>query len=156
MSNSTPPRWANRILYDRLIVSCSVLVPLLAAAACAFGLLACESAPGTATTFPDSALRASAAGDWDDVDAAVEIGGGQAEWVISHWWYEGPSARFYRLRNPLGTEALVRIARPERGDALDITATVGPFGDAAAEQRLVERIARRLGQLHGVDAAEIR
>lgn len=128
----------------------------MAAAACAFGLVACQSTPEPTTAFPDTAFRATAPGDWDDIDAAVEIGGGQAEWVISHWWFESPSVRQYRLRDSLGTEARLRIVRADDSGPLQITATVGPLGDAAAESRLVDRVARRLGQLHGVDAAEVR
>lgn len=126
------------------------------AAAVLHGLCACESAPLSNPPFPDSAFRAAAAGDWDDIDAAVEIGGGQAEWVIAQWWYEGAATRFYRLRNPLGTEALLRIRRPNELGPLEITASIGPLGDAEAERELVDRVSRRLGQLHGVDAAEIR
>lgn len=134
----------------------SGLVPMALAAAVLLGLCACESAPPSTPPFPDSAHRAAAPGDWDDIDAAVEIGGGQAEWVITQWWYEGEATRFYRLRTPLGAEALVRIRKPDEQGPLEITASIGPLGDAAAERTLVDRIARRLGQLHGVDAAEIR
>lgn len=131
-------------------------MPTAFAAAVLLGLWACASTPDSTPTFPDTAHRAAAPGDWDDIDAAVEIGGAQAEWVIAQWWYEGEATRFYRLRNALGAEALVRIGKPAQPGPLEITASIGPLGDAAAERTLVDRIARRLGQLHGVDAAEIR
>lgn len=156
MINSTPSRPEDRARSPRLIAFCTDAGHIAAFAAGIFGLSACQSAPGTPSAFPDSAYRAAAQGDWDDIDAAVEIGGDQAEWVISNWWFDGPATRFYTLRSPLGTEALLRIRRTDDNGPLEITATVGPFGDAAAERRLVERVSRRLLQLHGVDAAEVR
>jgi hypothetical protein len=156
MTNCTPSRPEDRAGSTCKIVVCSDISRIAAAAAGILGLMSCQVAPETPTTFPVHAYRAEAPGDWEDIDAAVEIGAGQAEWVISNWWYEGAAARLYKLRNPLGTEALLRIRRTREDGPLEITATVGPFGDAAAEGRIVERVSRRLGQLHGVDAAEIR
>lgn len=156
MQNSTPPSVDRPSAVDVLFAIRSVVLPSALAAAVSWGLGGCASVPDSAPSFPDSAFRAAAPGDWDDIDAAVEIGGGQAEWVIAQWWSAGEATRFYRLRNPLGTEALLRIRKPAETGPLEITASIGPLGDAAAERTLVERITRRLGQLRGVDAAEIR
>ena len=145
MNNCTPSRLRDRDLLPLLIAFCTDMRVALAAAACAFGLVACQSTPETTTAFPDTAFRATAPGDWDDIDAAVEIGGGQAEWVISHWWFESPSVRQYRLRDPLGTEARLNRPRDDSGP-LQITATVGPWAMPRRSARWWS-ITRRLGQL---------
>jgi hypothetical protein len=41
-------------------------------------------------------------------------------------------------------------------DALGLTASVGPLGDAGAEQRLIAVVERRLTQLAGVEVAEFK
>lgn len=78
---------------------------------------------------------------------------------MSRWWWSNPNTRNYDLRNPHGVSGSVRIRQTDGeggSSSLELTASIGPFGDAAAERRLIAAIDRRLQQLRGVDAAEIK
>jgi len=118
---------------------------------------------GCATTnVPDSPFLADAAtsqhpGDWDDVDSAVIWGVNNGEWVIHRQWDVDAQTRLYELRNSEGVSAHLQIHRSPANttDQLDITATVGPIGDAAAERKLIALVARRLEELHGVEVAPL-
>lgn len=121
--------------------------------------IGCASQSGPELTFRPDAARQELEGDWDDIDAAVLAGTNRTEWVVSRWWWSDDSTRNYDLRNAHGTSGSVRIRRASDGGgaaALELTASIGPFGDAAAERELIAAIDRRLQQLRGVDAAEIR
>jgi len=118
----------------------------------------CASETGPDISFRPDATQSAARGDWDDIDSAVIWGANNAEWVIHRWWTVDPATRCYDLRNPAGVSAGLRIRREagSAGDVLALTASVGPFGDAAAEKRLVAVVERRLEQLHGVEVAELK
>jgi hypothetical protein len=131
------------------------IMPLLAAAVAAAG---CAPKTGPDIVFRPDAARASTTGDWDDVDSAVIWGANEAEWVVHRWWSVDSDTRCYDLRNPAGLSASLRIRRLADGgeDALGLTASVGPLGDAGAEQRLIAVVERRLTQLAGVEVAEFK
>lgn len=137
---------------------CSGLIRavFLAAALVAAG---CAGSSGPELPFRPDAATEELQGDWHDIDAAVLAGTNQNEWVVSRWWWSNPNTRNYDLRNPHGVSGSVRIRQTDGeggSSSLELTASIGPFGDAAAERRLIAAIDRRLQQLRGVDAAEIK
>lgn len=118
----------------------------------------CAPTSGPDIEFRPNAVQSSTRGDWDDIDSAVIWGANQAEWVVHRWWSVDSTTRCYDLRNPAGTSASLRIRRLAEGgtDALALTASVGPLGDAGAEKRLIAVVERRLTQLSGVEVAELK
>jgi len=152
MINITPHSLWRIPLVRRLAAACSGWISI-----CSLLLVGCAT-----TSAPDSPFRADAptsqhAGDWNDVDSAVIWGVNNAEWVIHRQWDVDAQTRLYELRNSEGVSAHLRLHRPPANaiDQLEITATVGPIGDAAAERELISVVARRLNQLHGVEVAPL-
>jgi len=153
------PRPARLTQESRRRHACSLaLVSVSSSLALCLWLAGCASESGPDLHFRPDATQAAARGDWDDIDSAVIWGANNAEWVIHRWWSVDESTRCYDLRNPAGTTASLRIRREANGsgDALGLTASVGPLGDAAAEKRLIAVVERRLNQLHGVEVAELK
>lgn len=101
-------------------------------------------------------------GDWDDIDAAAEMGTWWAECV---WvgWPESPSPieRVYTLRHISDARGTLTVRRApadaERVENIDITlsCTMGRFGEPALERDVVAKTARRLAELRGVEFAPL-
>jgi len=121
-------------------------------------IAACASITSPDIEFPPGAAQSQATADWDDADSAVIWGANNAEWVVAKWGSADENTRLYELRNPAGTSALLRIQRPpaQPNGPLELTASVGPIGDAAAERALIAGVERRLADLRGVEVAPIR
>ena len=68
------------------------------------------------------------------------------------------TARIYELRNAHGTAGTLRLHRDsdDPNVPLKLTASIGPFGDAAAEKIIIDGVERRLTALHGIDATAIK
>ncbi len=98
--------------------------------------------------------------DWDDVDAAVEVGVGQAESVVVH---TDPSPdnlqRRYALKHVSGLTGVL-TARVESGDhdprPISFTCTMGAMENGGLAQNILDRIAVRLKDLKGKEVAPIR
>jgi hypothetical protein len=111
---------------------------------------------------PPSTLEAF--GDWDDLDASVQVAAEQSEMAVVR---SAPAAndpglasarsRRFELLTNLNEPVVLEVSREgAAGDRLGMKAAVGRFGDQGRERGLLERLARRLGDLRGVEFAPVR
>jgi hypothetical protein len=136
------------------------------------GFFAGCSGPAWATHGAHSSgTTLQAVGDWNDIDAAVEVAVKKAELAVVEARdatdERGRAQRVFTLVG-LGNEPaeLIVTAKGGAGDksslaqagpvAMQLSASVGRFGDAAREKTLVNALRARLGQLSGVDFAPLR
>lgn len=115
------------------------------------GLAACASE----TVTPPSVISISriGAGDWDDIDAAVDVGMSAAEVArVDASTSADGLTRTYELRT-ITDEPAWLVARREEGGRVGLGARVGRFGDPPREEKLIRGVAERLKALYGVDWA---
>lgn len=122
------------------------------------GLAACagNATPGRtgiSATLVGEASERSVAGDWDDIDAAVEVALESAE-VAAVGSQRAPDRVIYELVSIEGRPGQLVIARGESG-RLTLSARIGRFGEPPRERRLLDAVARRLARLRGVDIAPL-
>lgn len=131
------------------------------------GLVACSGpsaglAPATDATSPGAT---TVRGDWDDVDAAVQVAITRAEMAILRRTAEpadqpDPDRIQFELLTMMNDRAVLTATREAgAGESLipiHLEARVGHFGDPAREQVLLRAMADRLEQLAGVDYAPAR
>ncbi|MBM4108340.1 MAG: hypothetical protein FJ255_05935 [Phycisphaerae bacterium] len=117
-------------------------------------LVGCGSAPGPGPVLGGDPFVATAAGDWEDVDAAVSLAVGEAEVAVVERLAPAPGRIEFRLLSAGEEPGLLVVER--RGDGLSLEARVGRWGRPETERRLIERVARRLARLRGVEAAPAR
>lgn len=113
--------------------------------------LGCSPVSVSDRPIPGSSLVVS--GDWDDLETSVDVGIGWAEvGLLGQDELMGGLVRYRVLttRDEIGE----LIARPASDGCIALVAKIGP-GDPEHEARLIRAVARRLGQLHGVDVAPI-
>lgn len=132
-------------------------------------LIGCSSSGGGGS-FLAPAERSLATGDWDDVRAAVEAGARAAEMaVVSSNESTDGRTKTYQLVTV--TDEPARVVAHVRGGAgmsggkawgaaggagpIEISASVGRFGDVQRERKLLKAIRQRLEQLSGVDSAPL-
>lgn len=100
--------------------------------------------------------------DWDDIDAAVDVGVSQVEMaVVSRnagpgWGGRGgdPVRRLFELKTVRDEPAWLEVSRGTSGDAVSrvaLRAKVGRFGDKKREGALLRAVGQRLEVLHGKD-----
>lgn len=124
------------------------------AGAGALGLASCTSESAS----PPAAIALSklGEGDWDDIDAAVDVGMSAAEVArVDARTSPDGRTRTYELRTSTDEPAWL-IARREEDGRVGLGARVGRFGDPEREQKLVRGVAERLKSLHGVDWAPVK
>lgn len=124
------------------------------AGAGALGLASCASESAS----PPAAIALSklGEGDWDDIDAAVDVGMSAAEVArVDARTSPDGRTRTYELRTSTDEPAWL-IARREEDGRVGLGARVGRFGDPEREQKLVRGVAERLKSLHGVDWAPVK
>lgn len=104
--------------------------------------------------------------DWDDVDAALDVGLLDAECAIVSDTRPRRGVRYhtvtYTLRTIQGEPGTVTFSRSAEGPAdprgpepITAQASIGRYRDADRERRLLASVARRLEALAGVDWAPI-
>lgn len=123
------------------------------AGAGALGLASCASE----TVTPPSAISISRLGDgdWDDIDAAVDVGMSAAEVArVDARTSPDGQTRTYELRT-ITDEPAWLVARREEGGRIGLGARVGRFGDPEREAKLIRGVAERLKALYGVDWAPV-
>ena len=150
----------NDARFVRLFALC-VVFSVLIYPVVGMSLMSCASrgaAPAIREHRGPAQLRIEA--DWDDVDAAVEVGVGQAEGVVVH---SEPSPdgmqRGYQLKHVSGvTGVLTARVEAEGKDPRPIvfTCTMGAMDNGGLAQRILDRIAVRLKDLKGKEVAPIR
>ena len=124
------------------------------AGAGALGLASCAGE----TVTPPSTISISRLGDgdWDDIDAAVDVGMSAAEVArVDGTTSPDGQTRTYELRT-ITDEPVWLIARREEGGRVGLGARVGHFGDPEREAKLVHGVAERLKSLYGVDWAPVK
>lgn len=113
------------------------------AGAGALGLASCASESAS----PPAAIALSKLGDgdWDDIDAAVDVGMSAAEVArVDARTSPDGRTRTYELRTSTDEPAWL-IARREEDGRVGLGARVGRFGDPEREQKLVRGVAARSG-----------
>ena len=125
----------------------------LLAGVCVLAFAACASSPPLAAPVPSEGASIEALGDWDDLAAAVSVAVDRVQWAVLSREGSGDAVR-WDLMNVRGDPGFLSIERGA-GDAVRITARLGRFGDAREEQRLIEAVADRLGELRGVEVAPL-
>ncbi len=100
-----------------------------------------------------------ARGDWNDLDAALEVGQLVAEVAVVGSSPPASDPRRFELVTGSDEPGWLVAQRPgTRGDdpgPIHMSARLGRFGDAPRERRLLDAIARRLEELSGVDSAPL-
>lgn len=91
--------------------------------------------------------------DWSDLEAAMEVAAPRAELALVETKTSSDRVVFGVVAATDENGEVVATRTPGNGAGEDIeirlTARIGRFGDAAREQRILDALARRLGQLHG-------
>ncbi len=139
--------------------------------------IGCASGVG-GSSFLASPERVLALGDWNDVDAAVEAGSHAAEMsVLTSQLSEDGRRRTYELVSIDDSHARIVATikssldavgagdpRAGRGSAprtgtgavpIELSASVGRFGDADQERKLLRAVRRRIEMLSGVNSAPL-
>lgn len=104
---------------------------------------------------PAGPTTIEAVGDWNDIGVAAAFGAGAGEAAIEDAQIDETVAIF-SLRAVNGEPGVLDVTRAEEGDRVVASCTIGRFGDAVRQRRILEAFARRLQQLYGVDYAPIR
>lgn len=125
----------------------------------------CSASPVRTTTYPqqgDEPARASArlAGDWNDINSAAEIGSAQSECVwVGAPKDVSPTERVFHLAHISGATGTLTVTRAdaERDEDIPITlvCAMGRFGEPELERSIIEKSARRLGDLRGKEFAPV-
>ena len=118
----------------------------------------CAGSGGSSRSETDTSLAGvpterAVAGDWDDLDAALEAEAESAEVAVMRS-RRGPDRVVYALVSIEGKPGELIAVRGEEG-RLTLSARIGRFGDSEREARLLRAVAGRLGRLRGVDVAPL-
>lgn len=99
-----------------------------------------------------------AEGDWEDLAASVQVGAEQSEMaIVRQPKHVADSPARFELVTNLNEPVVLKAERAgESAKKITLTAAVGRFGDQGRERALLRRIARRLGDLYGVEFAPVR
>jgi len=131
------------------------------AAAVSALLLGCGSTASEGARFigPNfgSPRTASIVADWNDVDAAVEVGVPRAEMAVIFDETPSPDERVFSVKDIADERGTLRIWRTS-GDAtpeIKLEARVGLFGEPEKERKLLECVCARLEELKGVEWAPV-
>ena len=159
-TNVIPDRLCSPRASGRMSGKCLVLIGVMSSGV-GFIFGGCSVSPVPVETSGNEAM-ATLKGDWDDIDAAAEMGTWYAECV---WvgWPESPSPieRIYHLRHISDARGTLTVRRSqadaERIADIDITleCSMGRFGEPALERDVVAKTARRLAELRGVEFAPL-
>lgn len=122
-------------------------------AACLLG--GCTGVPTLPAAQMARASSERCVADWDDVDAAIDVGASKSEMAVVSWGMNADGERAYKLRTALDEPVWVcakRVGDPKKEESalLELRARVGRFGDADREERLLRAVRKRLDELCGV------
>jgi hypothetical protein len=124
---------------------------------------------GSPTTPPGTTREI--AGDRDDLDAAVDVAisasqlalvrreepePGVVRYTLLTLGDEPGVAEVRTLRHDAASDAVAGAEGSARGKAMVVTVRIRARGDDGWEKRFLDALAKRLGQLRGVDAAPIK
>ena len=162
-TRSVPQDGARRSsLYYLCTVFFASISPLLVVSisGCAGPHPSTPTAPATAAHQPFSERLEA---DWDDIDAAAEVGTGQAECVVvrAQTLPDGLERRFdLKHVSGLTGRLVVRLdphgPRPTTPGQSRSPCEMGPLGTPELEKLIVKRVAKRLSDLKGVEFAPIK
>jgi hypothetical protein len=134
-------------------------------------LLSGCSGPGWAQLGgPSTGTTVQAIGDWNDLDAALELAAPSVELALEHAEspaeFRGRTQRVWTLRGIRDETATVTATAGESGDdrslqragtiPITLSASIGNLGDSTRERTLLNTMKQRLGKLAGVDFAPLR
>lgn len=135
-----------------------VLAMVCVGAAVALGGCAAGGAPLPSADGATGAV--TVAGDWDDVDAAVEVGAAQAECaVVSSSAGAGGAQRTFEVKHISGQRLTLTVTRADtsaNASRISVVAAAQLVRDAELERRLAQRVGLRLSDLAGKEFAPIR
>jgi hypothetical protein len=105
-------------------------------------------------------------GDWDDLDAAVEVAASKVEMSVLSSTDPSSNPRVFRLVTVTDEPGRLTVRRspptrppgasPPAPELFQVEASVGRFGDPQREQALIDAFRRRLEALAGVDFAPLK
>lgn len=129
------------------------LLPTLACA-CLLAASGCASEPPDLGSFLAGAPTLRGTGDWNDIHAAVLLAAEQSDSAIAKVYEPAPDVRLFRLATVRAETSWLKVTRLEPVDGVSevrMQARIGRFGDPPRERALMERVARRLKILAGVN-----
>lgn len=121
-----------------------------------------QSPAGSTPDAADFQSHTTLIADWNDVDAAVELGASQSDMSFIKAWTNADGQRVCLLRTLRDETAWIIAERGPSGDPSGESATltlrvqVGRFGNPESEARLLSNVRTRLRELQGVATYEIR
>ncbi len=123
-------------------------------------LAGCATSATTSTRDRRGPAALTVQGDWDDVDAAVEVGVGQGEAAVvrSQAAPDGLQRR-YELKHVSGLTGVLNVRAESDGKdprPIALSCTMGAMESGGLSHRIIERVARRLTDLKGLEVAPIR
>lgn len=100
-------------------------------------------------------------GDWNDVGAALAVGSGKLYLAITDARQIDENEVEYDFVDVIDQPGFFTARRNPGPDSpepeyIELGASIGRFGDETRERELLEAVAKRLGDLAGVDVAPIR
>lgn len=114
----------------------------------------CGGAHFQAHGAPTELSQRDVIGDYDDVDAAIDLACSASELAILQKTNEEGVKRFEMIT--VGDEPAWAQARAIAGDRVEVRVRIRDAGDAAWEARFLDAVQKRLAQLHGRTSAPIR
>ncbi len=141
------PRVGLRVWWRAGFVAMSVSIPLV------LGCCANRAVPAEDGYSPPLVVQVQ--GDWDDVDAAMDVALSEVEAAVESSQAVGLSKR-YLIRTVRGEPGEVVLTQLETPGDIGLSVQIGRFGDRSREKRLADAIRSRLGALYGRDAAPLR
>ncbi len=115
-----------------------------------------EPPVGGISLLPDASEKVMV-GDWDDVPVAVRYGLGQLGMASLREGIDEDGSMVWYLRTAGDEPGIVKVwqdgQKVEGFSRIFMRVTIGRFGDADREKRLLRATARRLKQLKGVEVA---
>lgn len=128
----------------------------------ALALAGCQAAPRTPAYTTATPATTSLDADRDDVFGAVFVTAVRHEMAITDTAYPDPDTRVYLLVTAADEPVTLTLTGPGAGlpgsrqtGPLEITATIGRFGNDDREHAFVRDLARRLEQIRGEVAAPL-
>lgn len=130
----------------------------------AIALAACSATPpmGPIAQDPAPATSFRVTADWDDLEAGAVTAAAKTESVVLGSDQPSPGEVVFEIGSIRDEPVELRARRVGPPDTpggpvdIELTCYYGPFGDARQQQRFLDALAQRLGDLRGVDYRKVR
>lgn len=120
----------------------------------------CTSSATTSTRDRRGPAALTIQADWDDIDAAVETGVAKAEAVVIRSSVSPDALQHrYELKHVSGVTGVLNARVETEGKdprSIVLSCTMGAMENGGVAKNVVDRVARRLAELKGIEVAPIR